>query len=74
VASSPVAEIDFPYYSLTDLERLLQTTTPRNRGEERLIRQATATEASAVRFQTTVFVSERFSRSLRRKPLFIDYS
>jgi hypothetical protein len=43
-------------------------------GAERLIRQGRATEASAVRFQTTLFVSERFSRSLRRKPRFIDLS
>jgi hypothetical protein len=28
----------------------------------------------AVRFQTTLFVSERFCRSVRRKPRFIDYS
>jgi hypothetical protein len=31
-------------------------------------------EASAVRFQTTLFVSERFCRSLQRKPRFLDYS
>jgi hypothetical protein len=31
-------------------------------------------EASAVRFQTTLFVFERFCRSLRRKPRFIDDS
>ena len=60
-------EIDFPYYSLTDLERLVQITAPSTEAE-RLIRQGTGHPNNGVRFQTTLFVSERFCRSLRRKP------